>query len=74
MAGNIPEPGGGVELPYGGTLYRVIAEVLIVDDTDDTLFVRVDGKDIWVHKQEVLRVLTPGEFALDNAINVLGGD
>lgn len=69
-----PEVGGGVVLPYGDTVFQITAEVLEVDDSDATLRVKADGQELWVYQHEVIRVMSPSEFAVDNAVNVLTED
>lgn len=63
--------GGGVQIRVEGTLYRVTAEVLGVDESLQAVEVR--GKDFegTVHLSQITDAMDPSVFAYDNAINVL---
>jgi hypothetical protein len=64
--------GGGVIIAIPETLWRVNAEVIEVIEG----FLKIKGADFdgWVPQEWVKDVLSPGTFALDHAINVLGGE
>lgn len=64
--------GGGVTFRVPGTYWRINAEVLELRDTT----IRVKGADFegWVPRAEVMNVISPSEYVIDNAINVIGDD
>ena len=64
--------GCGVRIQVPGTHWRVNAEVLAIDETAQ--MVNVKGADFegWIPKVQITRVIPPGDYVLDNAINVIG--
>jgi len=66
--------GGGVVIEVPGTRWRVNAEVLAI--TQDEQMLKVKGPDFegWIPRTQVKDALSPGDFAFDTAINVIGGD
>ncbi len=74
--GKTPTVGGGVVVQLGTTKFQTNAEVLEIDESDQTLRVKVNypqgqSKEAWIYAHEVRDVLTSGELAMDNAVNVL---
>jgi hypothetical protein len=61
--------GCGVVITVPGTRYQVTAEVTEIADER----IKVKGADYegWITKEQVQSVLSPGNFALDNALNVI---
>lgn len=66
--------GSGVVIEVPGTRWRVMAEV--IDISQDQQMLKVKGADFegWIPRIQVKDALLPGNFALDNAMNVIGGD
>jgi len=66
------EVGGGVSIRIQGTLYRITCKVLQINETEKT--VEVKGVDFqgWVSQDAIKDCQSPGDYALDNAINVIG--
>ncbi len=67
--GDRPEVGGGVVVRLGDTKYEVTAEVLEIDETDQTLLVKTADKSAWIYAFEVRKCLSPSDYALDRAMN-----
>jgi hypothetical protein len=68
------EVGGGVVIQVPGTRFRVTLEVIEIDENSDMLRVRGEGVEGWITQGQVQDVLTPSNFAFDNAINIIGED
>ena len=66
--------GCGVRIQVPGTRWVVNAEVLQVAIDGWGALVRGDGFGGWVPMQQITKIIPPGDYVLDNAINVLGGD
>ena len=65
--------GCGVRIQVPGTRWKVNAEVLALDEAAQT--VKVQGADFegWIPKVQITNVISPGDYVLDNAINIIGG-
>jgi hypothetical protein len=70
-SGDRPETGGGVVVRLGDTKYQITAEIIEIDESDQTLFVKTVDKEAWIYAHEVQKYLTPGDYALDKAMNEL---
>ena len=64
--------GCGVRIQVPGTHWRVNAEVLAIEG--EMVKVKGDGFEGWIPQAQITKVIEPGDYVLDNAINVLGGD
>jgi hypothetical protein len=62
--------GGGIVRRVQGTVYMLTCEVLRVDESDQT----VEIKEGWLRAEDIVDVMSPGAYAIDNAINVIGAD
>lgn len=69
--GQLLEVGGGVVVKLGDTKWQITAEILEIDENDDTIRVRADGKEAWIWRSEGIKALSPGDYALDKAMNEL---
>lgn len=63
------EVGGGVAISVSGTRYTVMGEVLELAESSQELKVKGKGFEGWIPLAQVQNVISPGDFALDNAIN-----
>ena len=66
--------GCGVRIQVPGTHWRVNAEVLQVAADGWGVLVKGESFEGWVPMAQITKVIEPGDYVLDNAINVLGGD
>ena len=68
------QPGGGVTFRVPGTIWVVNAEVLELNEELQT--VKVKGADFegWLSQSQILHVISPGNYVLDNALNIIGGE
>ena len=66
--------GGGVVIEVPGTRWRVNAEVIAIAPDQQSLSVKGADFEGWIPRAQVKDVLSPGVFAIDNAINVIGGE
>lgn len=65
--------GGGVTLCVPGTRFSVTAEVLEINEEAELIRVKGEGFNGWVPKEQIQDSMSPSVYALDNAINVIGG-
>lgn len=64
--------GGGVVIRVTGTLYQTTCKVLTVDEENQTIEVKGVGFQGWINKEDAKDAISPGDYALDHAINVIG--
>jgi len=65
--------GCGVVLSVPGTRFLVNAEVTGLDEAQQIIKVKVpEEAEGWVPVSQVINVIDPGAYALDNALNVIG--
>lgn len=61
--------GGGVTVPVPGTLYHTTCEVLEVDEHQGRVRAKGIGFEAWFAKEVIRDAMSPGDFAIQNAIN-----
>lgn len=61
--------GGGIVFRIPGSLLSVTCQVLTIDEDSQSIEVKGDNFQGWLHVNEIKDVLNPGTYALDNAIN-----
>lgn len=68
--------GCGVVIEVPGTRWRVTAEVIDILCEFNGGMLKVKGADFegWIPRGQVRDVLSPGSFAFDNGVNVIGGE
>jgi len=62
------EVGGGVMVPLPGTRYHTNAEVLEIDEAGERVRVKTPTFEAWYPKALIRDAMSPGDFAVQNAI------
>jgi hypothetical protein len=63
------EVGGGIAVPVPGTRYYTNCEVLEIDDAGNRVLGKGIGFTAWFHQSVIKDALSPGDFAVQSAIN-----
>lgn len=66
------EIGGGVIIKVPGTLYRTTCKVLTIDEENGTIEIKGVGFQGWINKEDAKDCISPGDYAIDHALNVIG--
>jgi hypothetical protein len=65
--------GGGVVVEVPGTRFHVTAEVLEINEEAEIIKVKGEGFEGWILKGQIHDSMSPSTYAVDHALNVIGG-
>lgn len=60
---------GGIMIQVAGTRYNTTAEVLEIDEANQRVRAKGVGFECWVEKAQIKDAISPGDFAVQTAIN-----
>lgn len=68
------EIGGGVIIRIPGTLYQTTCKVLTINEEEESIEIKGVGFQGWILKADAKDAISPGDYAIDYAINVIGAN